>query len=71
MIYNGLSLSGSYSQDETITIQKWIDTVNAKYKQHAMDNVDKGESDYNQPAEETAKNKAAEKAAKEKKNGGL
>ncbi len=71
MFYNGLSLSGSYSQDETITIQKWIDTVNAKYKQHAMDNVDKGESDYNQPAEETAKNKAAEKAAKEKKNGGL
>ena len=79
MINNGFSLSESYSQDGTITIQKWIDAVNAKYKQQiAMDEGNNGQSDNNQLADKIAKKKAAEEAAKKKaaeeaakKNGGL
>lgn len=76
MINNGCSLSGSYSQDGTITIQKWIDAVNAKYEQQlAIDEGNNGQSDYNQLADviakkKAAKKKAAEEAAKKKKNGG-
>ena len=67
MINNGCSLSGSYSQDGTITIQKWIDAVNAKYEQQlAIDEGNNGQSDYNQLADEIAKKKAAEEAAKKK-----
>ena len=67
MINNGCSLSGSYSQDGTITIQKWIDAVNAKYEQQlAIDEGNNGQSDYNQLADVIAKKKAAEEAAKKK-----
>lgn len=38
MINDGFSLSGSYSEDGTITIQKWIDAVNAKYEQKNTEN---------------------------------
>lgn len=79
MIDNGFSLSEPYSEDGTITIQKWIDTVEAKYKQQFTENeVERGETDKNQLAEEIARKKAAEEAAKKKaaekaakKNGGL
>ena len=62
----GFSLSGSYSQDGTITIQTWINTVNEKYnKQVTVDEGNNGQSDSNQLADEIAKKKA-EKAAKKK-----
>ena len=65
MINSGFSLSGPYSQDGTITIQKWIDAVNAKYEQQfAMDEGNNGHSDYYQLADEIAKKKAAEAAKK-------
>ena len=67
MSNSGFSLSGPYSQDGTITIQKWIDAVNAKYEQQlAIDEGNNGQSDYNQLADEIAKKKAAEEAAKKK-----
>ena len=60
MSNSGFSLSGPYSQDGTITIQKWIDAVNAKYEQQfAMDEAKK-------KAAEAAKKKAAAEAAKKK-----
>ena len=66
MIDKGFSLSGSYSQDGTITIQTWINTVNEKYnKQVTVDEGNNGQSDSNQLADEIAKKKA-EKAAKKK-----
>ena len=66
MIDKGFSLSGSYSQDGTITIQTWINTVNEKYnKQVTVDEGNKGQSDSNQLADEIAKKKA-KKAAKKK-----
>lgn len=66
MINDGFSLSGSYSEDGTITIQKWIDAVNAKYEQKNTENkVTNGES-ANKLADKIAKKKAAEEAAKEK-----
>ena len=72
MIDKGFSLSGSYSQDGTITIPNWITTVNEKYnKQVTVDEGNNGQSDSNQLADEIAKKKAAEEAAKKKKNGGL
>ena len=67
MIDNGISLSGSYSQDGTITIQKWIEAVNAKYEQQFIEKgVNDSESDYNQLADEIAKKKAKEEAVKKK-----
>lgn len=67
MINDGFSLSGSYSEDGTITIQKWIDAVNAKYKQKYTEHeVTNGESACNQLADEIAKKKATEEAAKKK-----
>ena len=67
MSNSGFSLSGPYSQDGTITIQKWIDAVNAKYKQQiAMDEGNNGQSDNNQLADKIAKKKASEEAAKKK-----
>ena len=67
MIDNGISLSGSYSQDGTITIQKWIEAVNAKYEQQFIEEgVNDSESDYNQLADEIAKKKAKEEAVKKK-----
>lgn len=64
MIDNGFSLSGSYSQDGIITIKKWIETVNAKYKkQLAMDDDNNSQSDYNPLVDEIVKKKAAEEAA--------
>ena len=67
MIDKGFSLSGSYSQDGTITIQTWINTVNEKYnKRVTEDEGNNGQSDYNQLADEIAKKKAAEEAAKKK-----
>lgn len=83
MIDNGFSLSGPYSQDGTITIQKWIDAVNAKYEQQSTtEKGNNGQTDYNPLADEIAKKKAAEAAKKKtakkkaadetaKKNGGL
>ena len=66
MIDKGFSLSGSYSQDGTITIQNWITTVNEKYnKQVTVDEGNNGQSDSNQLADEIAKKKA-KKAAKKK-----
>lgn len=66
MINDGFSLSGSYSEDGTITIQKWIDAVNAKYEQKNTENkVTNGDS-ANKLADKIAKKKAAEEAAKEK-----
>lgn len=66
MIDKGFSLSGSYSQDGTITIQTWINTVNEKYnKQVTVDEGNNGQSDSNQLADEIAKKKA-KKAAKKK-----
>ena len=67
MIDNGISLSGSYSQDGTITIQKWIEAVNAKYEQQFIEEGgNDSESDYNQLADEIAKKKAKEEAVKKK-----
>ena len=74
MSNSGFSLSGPYSQDGTITIQKWIDAVNAKYEQQfAMDEAKKkaAEAAKKKAAAEAAKKKAAAEAAKKKKNGGL
>ena len=66
MIDKGFCISGSYSQDGTITIQTWINTVNEKYnKQVTVDEGNNGQSDSNQLADEIAKKKA-EKAAKKK-----
>lgn len=70
MIDAGFSLSGSYSKDGTITIQNWIDAVNAKYDQkHTEHEVSNGKS-ANQLAvkidEKKAKKEAAKEAAKEK-----
>lgn len=71
MIDNGFSLSGSYSQDGTITIQKWIDAVNVKYEQQLTENeVNSSESGYN-PLTDDATEKPAEDANKEIINGGL
>lgn len=58
MINDGFSLSGSYSEDGTITIQKWIDAVNAKYEQKNTENkVTNGDS-ANKLADKIAKKKA-------------
>lgn len=66
MIDKGFSLSGSYSQDGTITIPNWITTVNEKYnKRVTVDEGNNGQSDSNQLADEIAKKKA-KKAAKKK-----
>ena len=69
MSNSGFSLSGPYSQDGTITIQKWIDAVNAKYEQQfAMDEAKKkaAEAAKKKAAAEAAKKKAAAEAAKKK-----
>ena len=66
MIDKGFSLSGSYSQDGTITIPNWITTVNEKYnKRVTVDEGNNGQSDSKQLGDEIAKKKA-EKAAKKK-----
>ena len=70
MINNGCSLSGSYSQDGTITIQKWIDAVNAKYEQQlAIDEGNNGQSDYKKKAAKPAKEEVPKEATN--KNGDL
>lgn len=66
MINDGFSLSGSYSEDGTITIQKWIDAVNAKYEQKNTENKVTNDESANKLADKIAKKKAAEEAAKEK-----
>lgn len=70
MIDAGFSLSGSYSKDGTITIQKWIDAVNAKYEQKYTEHEVSNGEPANQLAvkidEKKAKKKAAKEAAKEK-----
>lgn len=72
MINKGFSLSGSYSQDGTITISKWIDAVNAKYKQQSTMN-EGNNGQYNNPpvAGSTNNNKASEGSDKSKINGDL
>ena len=65
---NGFSLSGPYSQDGTITIQKWIDFVNDEYEHRtAMDNGNNGQSDYKKKAAKPAKEEVPKEATN--KNG--
>ena len=67
---NGFSLSGPYSQDGTITIQKWIDFVNDEYEHRtAMDNGNNGQSDYKKKAAKPAKEEVPKEATN--KNGDL
>ena len=67
---NGFSLSGPYSQDGTITIQKWIDFVNDEYEHRtAMDNGNNGQSDYNKKAAKPAIEEVPKEATN--KNGNL
>lgn len=71
MFDKGFSLSGSYSQDGTITIPNWITTVNEKYNKRVT--VDEGNNGqyYNPPVAGSANNnKAVERSAKPKINRG-
>ena len=62
---NNISISGTYSQDGTITVQKWIDKVRAKIDelQNGFDDIDAG---FNNNQADIARKKAAEEAAKKK-----
>lgn len=71
MIDKGFSLSGSYSQDGTITIQNWITTVNEKYNKQVTVGEGNNGQYYNPPVAGSANNnKAVERSAKPKINGG-
>jgi hypothetical protein len=62
---NNISISGTYSQDGTITVQKWIDKVKAKIDelQNGFDDNDAG---FNNNQADIARKKVAEEAAKKK-----
>ena len=62
---NNISISGTYSQDGTITVQKWIDKVKAKIDelQNGFDDNDAG---FNNNQADIAEKKVAEEAAKKK-----
>lgn len=65
MIDKNIVISGTYSQDGTITIQKWIDKVKSKIDetQSGIDDIDAG---FNDNSADVAKKKAAEDVAKRK-----
>jgi len=61
MSVNNFSMAGKYSQDGTITIQKWVDKVKSKIDElHGHGDFD----DFGDSQEELAKKKAAEDAKK-------